>query len=75
MRTIKVPEWVIKQAVNGPFIGRVLHMPVHVDWPELQLTEGQVVANSIAFADGEPSPYPNLSMFIIELPYVREGDQ
>jgi len=43
-----------------------------VDWPELQLTEEQTLAlaNAIAAANGQPAPYPDWSLFAVELERV-----
>lgn len=47
MRTITVPAHVLGRA-----IGTCLEFAVAVDWPELQLTEAQQIANAIAMASG-----------------------
>lgn len=41
--------------------GKSVSIPVKVDWPELRLTQDQVMANAVADADGEERPYPDNS--------------
>ena len=72
MRRIRVPLAVLERAVNGPFVGDVLEFAVAVDWPELRLTEEQVIANALALASGQPSPYPDQSVFAVEVPYAPD---
>lgn len=69
MRTIQIPLRAIARAVNGPFHGSRLLVPVQVDWPELQLTEEQILANAAALASGVPTPFPDPSIFTVEIPY------
>lgn len=64
MREIKIPLGIIKSWVGNP-IGRCLSIPVKVDWEELQLTEEQVLANSMALAYDKPIPYSDKSMFCV----------
>jgi hypothetical protein len=44
---------------------------VRVDWPELRLTEEQVFANAAAHAFNQPEPFPDPSIFLIELEIPR----
>ena len=69
-RVIRLPERFIRQAAFGPYEGRCLRVPFIVDWPELRLTDDQIFANSMAMLDGQPLPYPNHSMFDIELSWL-----
>ena len=69
-RVICLPESAIRQSAFGPYEGRCLRVPVKVDWPELRLTDDQIFANSIAKLDGQPLPYPDNSIFDIELLYL-----
>ena len=70
MRSITIPEHVLRRAVEGPFVGTCLEFAVSVDWPELRLTEEQVMANAIAWAAGKEKPYPDHSIFSVTLPYL-----
>ncbi len=69
-RIICLPEVFIRQAVFGPYEGRCIRVPIKVDWPELRLTDDQILANSIARLDGQPLPYSDNSVFDIELSYL-----
>lgn len=70
MRTITIPEHVLRRAVEGPYTGIMLEFPVAVDWPELRLTEEQILANAIAHVWGQRQPYPDHSIFSITLPFL-----
>jgi len=70
MRTVSVPERVVQMAVDGPIRGACIEFAVAVDWPELRLTEEQVLANAIARAANRPEPYPDHSIFTVRVPYV-----
>lgn len=70
MRTIKVPVSLVERAAYGPVEGYCLEFAVQVDWPELQLTEEQMLANTIAQLDGHVAPYPNHSVFSVRVPYL-----
>lgn len=50
--------------------GVALSVPVIVGWPELRLTEEQVMANAWARAGNEPEPFPDHSLFEIR---IRRG--
>lgn len=50
--------------------GAYLVFPAKVDWPELQLTEGQMLANAFAHAYGQPAPYDDPSFIEIR---IRRG--
>jgi hypothetical protein len=52
---------------DQPFEGTALVIPVKVDWPELQLSEAQHVANAFASVAGRPTPYPDLTVFSVRL--------
>ncbi len=66
-REIRIPRRVLSQVHDEDGPGLALLYPVVVDWPELQLTEGQIVANSLALASGQPAPYPDLSIITVRL--------
>jgi hypothetical protein len=61
-------------AAVGKPLGTCVEFAVAVDWPELQLTEEQIVANAIACANGQRDPYPDLSIFTVRVPYVDNGN-
>jgi hypothetical protein len=61
---IEAPDW-------DDIVGARAAIPVMVDWPELRLTEEQVLANAWALAYGERTPYPDHSMFVIEIERPR----
>ena len=70
MRRITIPvEW-IKAAVSDKTLGSHVVGAVAVDWPELRLTEAQIIANAIALASGQPTPYPDPSIITIEIPRI-----
>jgi hypothetical protein len=78
VRDIKIPEHVVRKAIYRPppdpaLAGNCLVFAVSVDWPELRLTEDQIVANAVArvagVAGAEP-PYPDHSIFTVTLPFV-----
>jgi hypothetical protein len=62
MRTVRIPaiNWEKAQSVR-------VSVPVVVDWPELLLTEDQIVANAIAKANNQEELYPDHSMFVVEI--------
>lgn len=68
MRSVRIPpvDW---DAVAG----RALVVPVKVDWPELRLNEGEIIANAIALVDGKPQPYADNSIFDVVLERPRFG--
>ena len=70
MRTITIPEKVLRRAFEGPYIGASLEFAVSVNWPELMLTESQIIANAIARAYDRPEPFPDHSIFSITIPYL-----
>ena len=73
MRNITIPQWVLKRAVNGPIEGAWLEFPVQVSWPELRLTEEQILANAVAWVSGAPLPYDDNSIFSVILPYYEKN--
>ena len=76
MREIKIPEKGIRAAVGQYGVaGQYISVPVAVDWPELQLTEEQIIANGLARAAGQPAIYPNNAVFAVMLPYVVTEDE
>ena len=75
MRTIRIPPDVIRRMLTEPIQGRAMLFAVQVDWPELRLTEEQVLANAAWAMEPHrtsPRPFPDPSVFDIEIPYVRE---
>ena len=47
--------------------GMNICFPVRVNWPELRLSEAQIVANSFAIAYGQERPYPDNSLFNVKI--------
>ena len=72
MRTITIPPEVMLKAVNGPIRGTCVEFAVAVDWPELTLTEAQIMENAIAWANGFPHPHPDQQIFSIQVPYIEK---
>lgn len=70
MREIEIPLSVIKAAMSPDVTGIYAIATVKVDWPELQLTEEQQIANRLAFMAGEQEPYPDHSVFKIRIPRI-----
>ncbi len=56
-------------------VGRSMIVVVRLDWPQLRLTENQLVQNSVARALGHEPPHPDPALIEIELPYVPELSQ
>ncbi|KKN42475.1 hypothetical protein LCGC14_0712850 [marine sediment metagenome] len=71
MRTIRLPAKVLQEY---EWKGRYSVCTVKVDWPELQLTDDQIVANAHAMLYGQERPHPDLSLISIEIehPTVRD---
>ena len=67
-RTITLPQAFADALVQTP-AGRMLEIPVEVNWPELQLSERQILANALARSAGQIAPYPDPSIFSIRVPY------
>lgn len=66
MRTIEIPlEAVVRWLDEG--VGRSCVIPVKVGWPELTLTNDQILANAVARDNDEPDPFPDNSYISIEL--------
>lgn len=68
MRKIVIPADVMQQVIDCDH-GRRTCLPVKLNWPELQLTDDQVLANAVATANRQPEPYPDQSY--IELVFER----
>ncbi len=66
-REILIPRRVVDFVVGDSVSGTSVLYPVTVDWPELQLTEEQQLANAAAWVTGRPLPYPDLSIISIRL--------
>jgi len=63
MRRVTIPQWLANP------VGRYLVVPVRVDWPELRLTEDQVMANAVACAAGQAPPFPDPASFDVALDF------
>lgn len=66
MRTIRIPGDVISRMLTQPIQGRAMLFPVQVDWPELRLTEAQMMANAVWASEPHrttPRPFPDPSIF------------
>jgi hypothetical protein len=70
VRTISIPQHVIDAATSLPK-GACIEFAVEVDWPELRLTEDQIITNACARAAGQPEPYPDHSIFSVRIPYAH----
>lgn len=67
-REIHIPtDIILKARIDSGLPSMCVLYPVCVDWPELRLTEEQVLANILAKLDGYPEPYPDHSIFAIRL--------
>jgi hypothetical protein len=70
MRKITIPaEW-LQRAIDNTTPGSHVLGAVAVNWPELRLTEDQIVTNAVARVNGQPEPYPDNSIFAVELPKI-----
>ena len=69
-REVRVPADLIAAWLDDPKGGIELVVPVKVDWPELRPTQGQMLENALAFADGRPAPHPDHSTFNVVLPWA-----
>lgn len=74
MRIIRVSGEAVQLAASGLCDGQTVCVPVQVDWAELRLTESQIFANAAALMSGEPEPYPDQRIFVVELPVVPRGN-
>jgi hypothetical protein len=43
---------------------------VRVDWPELRLTESQLLANAVARVNDQPLPFDDNSFFSIDMELI-----
>lgn len=66
MREIIIPIEKIMKWINNP-IAKTYCIPVKVSWPELQLTESQMIANSIARANRENDVFSDNSIFCVNI--------
>jgi hypothetical protein len=61
MREIRIPlDKILDWVDNGE--GRFAVIPVNLGFPELRLTNDQMLANAVALADGEEQPFPDLNL-------------
>ena len=67
-RSILIPRAILQAAQMSSGIpgDRVIYS-VCVDWPELRLTDDQMLANAVALVYGKERPYPDHSIFHIAL--------
>jgi hypothetical protein len=70
MRQIEIPRTVIELATSTRPQGRNVAVAVKLDWPELQLTELERVANALAIARGERPRFPDRSIVQVLIPVV-----
>lgn len=73
MRTITLaPELLahLFAAATEPFVG----IPIVVDWPEVQLSADQRLANALAVRAGTPAPHADPSVFLLLVPVVTVSD-
>jgi hypothetical protein len=68
MRRITIPLAVVQHAVAVEGPGAAVEFAVKVNWPELQLTENQQMANTLARVSGSPEPFPDHSIFSVVIP-------
>lgn len=69
-RTITMPVAFAEELRDNTLGGAFLCQPVKVGWPELQLTEEQIMANAIALAWGRDAPFRDKSIFEVRVPRV-----
>lgn len=73
--TIEVPESLIRAAMgdsSNPWPGRQVVTPIKVNWPELQLTESQILENALDRANGQPGRHIDRSIIDLSMPYIVE---
>ena len=66
-REVVIPIEVLRQWAEGQH-ALTVEIPVAVDWPELKLTESQMLENAMATAAGLDRPHQDPSIFTIVLP-------
>ena len=66
MREIIIKASWLKAAYNNT-LGKALVIPIHVNWPELRLTEEQILANAVAVAYDKEMPYPDPALISLVL--------
>lgn len=66
VRRIRLPpiDWTNVVGINAV-------VPVKVDWPELRLTDAQIVANGLAQEFGYERPHPDHAIIEVEIPRSR----
>lgn len=69
MRTIRIPKQITARLLTEKPLGRALVVPLHLGWPELSLTEGEILANAVAVAYGKERPYLDRNLVNLELEY------
>jgi len=70
-RTIRLPKEVLIEARARwrTMGGRSLVILIHLNWPELRLTEAQIMANACARAAGTDTPFPDPALACVEIPW------
>ncbi|MCU0521434.1 MAG: hypothetical protein MUF84_12160 [Anaerolineae bacterium] len=63
MRQVRLP--LLKDVPEG---GAYVAVPVLVNWPELEPTEEQMMANMVARVMGREEPYPDHRFFTVLIP-------
>jgi hypothetical protein len=58
------------KAVAAAKGGRYACVAVRVDWPELRLTESQLLANAVARVNDQPLPFDDNSFFSIDMELI-----
>jgi len=69
-RVVRIPRRVVEEAIGGKLPGTSVHLPVKVAWPELQLTESQILENAVAMVEGKQEPHKDHSIFVVEIPRI-----
>ena len=67
MRTITLTMTEVERLLRGLDRAPASEMAIVVDWPELQLTEAQILANAVAWANGEATPFPDPSILAVRV--------
>ena len=62
MREVAIDRKQVEAWLKNP-MGAYLCFPVKVGWPELQLTEQQILENSLAMLGPNPMPHEDQSIF------------
>lgn len=71
MKRIEVPADIMRKVLDCDQ-GRWVLLPVKVPWPELQLTEQQVLENAIDHAHGRSGRHPDPSYIELHFPHLAD---